>query len=75
MPYHTNAFQHSADNIQGYLNRDILKTFFAVSGPDGALVWNSGQEKIPQNWYKRPSNNPYGAVAAAVGISLTRLGK
>ncbi|EPE28884.1 Cloroperoxidase [Glarea lozoyensis ATCC 20868] len=61
---------HSADNIQGYLNRDILKTFFAVSGPDNGHVWNAGQEKIPQNWYKRPSNNPYGAAAAAADVAI-----
>ncbi|KAH6663854.1 hypothetical protein B0J14DRAFT_630715 [Halenospora varia] len=61
---------HSATNIQGYLDRSILKTFFSVSGPDNAHVWNAGQERIPLNWYKRPSNNPYGAVAAAADVAI-----
>ncbi|TVY13783.1 Aromatic peroxygenase [Lachnellula arida] len=61
---------HSADNIQGYLNRDILKTFFSVSGPDNAHVWSAGQEQIPQNWYKRPSTNPYGAVPAVADVAI-----
>lgn len=66
----TNSKKHSSDNIQGYLNRDILKSFFSVSGPDSAHVWTPGHEKIPQNWYKRPSSNPYGAVAAVADVAI-----
>ena len=72
-PFLTNTdpkSKHSADNIQGYLNRDILKTFFSVSGPDDAHVWTPGHEQIPQNWYKRPSSNPYGAVAAVADVAI-----
>lgn len=61
---------HSADEVQGYLNRDILKTFFSISGPDNAHVWTSGYEQIPQNWYKRPSTNPYGAVPAVADVAI-----
>ncbi|CZR61315.1 uncharacterized protein PAC_11211 [Phialocephala subalpina] len=61
---------HSADNIQGYLSRDILKTFFSVSGPDNAHTWTAGHEQIPQNWYKRPSSNPYGAVPAFADVAI-----
>jgi hypothetical protein len=57
---------HSADNLNGFLTKDVLKSFFAISGPDDALVYNQGQEQIPQNWYRRPTSNPYGAAAAAV---------
>lgn len=63
---------HTDDEKNGYLNRDILKTFFAISGEDGAHVWNKGQEQIPQNWYRRPSSDPYGAVPAVVSKSLRR---
>jgi hypothetical protein len=58
-------FYHSAENVQGYLSRDILKTF-SVSGPDESHVLLAGQEQIPRNWYKRPSGNPYGAGPAFV---------
>jgi hypothetical protein len=64
---------HSADNVNGYLTRDILKSFFAVTGPDGAHVWNSGQEKIPLDWYRRPSSNPYDEVRAVVRKSKPNL--
>jgi hypothetical protein len=59
-PFVVNMFSnHSAEEPNGYLDRDTLKSFFAVSGPDSALVWNKGQERIPNNWYRRPSTNPY----------------
>lgn len=61
---------HSADNKNGFLTREVLKSFFAVTGPDGAHVWNPGQEQIPQNWYRRPSSNPYDETRAVVSIKL-----
>jgi hypothetical protein len=64
---------HSADNPGGYLDRPQLKTFFGVSGPDDALVWNPGQEQIPQNWYRRPSSNPYDIAAAALDLVSEQL--
>lgn len=57
---------HSAENKNGFLTRSVLKSFFAISGPDNALVYTPGTERIPENWYRRPTSNPYGAVAAAV---------
>lgn len=51
---------HSAEEPSGYLNREILKTFFAVSGDGpGNFVHNRGQEHIPENWYRRPKSNQY----------------
>lgn len=41
-----------------------------MSGPDNAHTWTPGHEKIPQQWYKRPSNNPYGALAAAADVAI-----
>lgn len=43
----------------GYLDGAQFKTFFAISGTPGNFQWNKGQERIPENWYRRPQNNPY----------------
>ena len=59
---------HSADNKNGFLTGEVFKSFFAVTGPPGAHVWNSGHEQIPQNWYRRPSSNPYDAARALVSF-------
>lgn len=57
---------HSAERPNGFLTREVLKSFFAISGPDDALVWNRFQERIPDNWYRRPSTNPYDEARAGV---------
>lgn len=49
----------SAENPGGVLNRDVLKQYFAVTGEPGSFVHNRGQERIPENWYKRPTANAY----------------
>lgn len=54
---------HSAAEPNGYLDGEQLKTFFGISGQPGSFVWNKGQEQIPQNWYRRPSANPYDVAA------------
>lgn len=38
---------HSEEFPGGYLNGDVLKTFFGVSGKPGSFVYNLGQERIP----------------------------
>ncbi|CZS99271.1 related to oxidase [Rhynchosporium agropyri] len=65
---------HSASNIQGYLDRSILKSFFSISGPESALVYTPGHERIPLNWYRRPTNNQLGIVNgfADLGVTATR---
>lgn len=50
---------HSAAKPGGTLTRATLKSFFAVSGEPGNFVHNRGQERIPDNWYKRPAANAY----------------
>ncbi|KAM3076147.1 hypothetical protein ACMFMG_006338 [Clarireedia jacksonii] len=59
---------HSADEPNGFLDSSTLKSFFGVSGPDTALVWNKGQERIPPNWYRRPSSNPYSTASAVLDL-------
>ncbi|KAH7330403.1 Chloroperoxidase [Rhexocercosporidium sp. MPI-PUGE-AT-0058] len=49
----------SAENPGGVLNREVLKSFFAVTGEPGSFVHNRGQKHIPENWYKRPALNAY----------------
>lgn len=52
---------HTVEEPSGYLNGDTFKQFFGVSGEPGSFVWNKGQERIPDNWYKRPDDNQYAA--------------
>ncbi|KAF2729210.1 Cloroperoxidase [Polyplosphaeria fusca] len=61
---------HSAARPNGFLTKEVLKSFFAISGPDNALVWNPGQERIPDNWYRRPSSNPYDAARAGADVAI-----
>jgi len=48
---------HSAENPGGFLSRDVLKQFFSVTGEPGNFVHTRGQERIPENWYRRPTGN------------------
>jgi hypothetical protein len=53
---------HSAENPGGTLTRETLMSFFSVTGEPGNFVHNRGLERIPYNWYRRPTvdahNNP-----------------
>lgn len=63
---------HSADNVGGTLPKSILNSFFAVKeDKNGKMTWMPGQDRIPDNWYRRPSNNPYGVAAAFGDLGLT----
>jgi hypothetical protein len=61
---------HSADQPDGYLEKSQLKAVFGISGPDNQLRWNKGQEKIPQDWYRRPTTNPYTVEAAILDVMI-----
>ena len=37
---------------EGYLDKETLKSFFAVSGDSGNFTYSPGHERIPDNWYK-----------------------
>ena len=50
---------HSAAYPDGYLSQDTLKSFYAISGPDENQVYSPGNERIPENWYKRAANDLY----------------
>ncbi|CAE6449554.1 unnamed protein product [Rhizoctonia solani] len=44
---------HSAENPEGVLDHNILKSFYGVSGTASNLTYQKGYERIPDNWYKR----------------------
>ncbi|KAI5241383.1 Cloroperoxidase [Aureobasidium subglaciale] len=50
---------HSAEAPYGYLSYDTIKSWFGITGNQGSYVANQGQEKIPDNWYKRALAYPY----------------
>jgi hypothetical protein len=61
---------HSADNFGGQLSGEILKSFFAITGEPGSFVHNRGQERILENWYKRPSTEPMDTVDTNVDTTV-----
>ncbi|CCF36009.1 oxidase [Colletotrichum higginsianum] len=51
---------YSSENPTGLLNKQTLKSFFAVEGEEGSFTYNPGWERIPENWYRTPVD--YGLV-------------
>lgn len=51
---------HSEEEPSGFLNGDVLKTFYAITGEDGNFTYTEGHERIPDNWYKRNPADQYG---------------
>lgn len=45
--------------LQGILNQEVLKSFFAITGTPGHFKWTQGWERIPDNWYKRAIGDEY----------------
>ena len=64
---------HTAANPGGYLDDNILKSFFGVTGTSvGNFVYNKNQERIPYNWYKRPGGtDQYNAVDVFLDLLST----
>ncbi|ESZ94237.1 hypothetical protein SBOR_5371 [Sclerotinia borealis F-4128] len=50
----------STEYPEGYLNGDVLKSFYSITGEPGSFTWTEGHEKIPDNWYKRAIGDEYG---------------
>jgi len=46
----------------GYLDAETLKSFEGVTGEKGSFKWSRGHERIPEFWYRRPIDRPYGIV-------------
>lgn len=49
----------SAEYPEGYLDGEVLKSFFSVTGEAGNFQWTEGNERIPDNWYKRAIGDEY----------------
>lgn len=49
----------SAEAPEGILNQDVLKSFFSVSGAPGSFKYTPGNERIPNNWYRRAVGDEY----------------
>ncbi|TVY16126.1 Aromatic peroxygenase [Lachnellula arida] len=45
---------HSAENPDGWLDKESFKSIYGVSGPDDNMVYTKGSDRIPENYYKRP---------------------
>ena len=43
----------SAEFPEGVLNKEVLKSFMGITGPENNLQYTRGHERIPDNWYKR----------------------
>ncbi|CAH0395146.1 unnamed protein product [Bemisia tabaci] len=60
---------HSAEHPEGHLTREVLLQFFAVKQrDDGTYEYNEGNERIPDNWYRRPLGFEYGQVPFLLDI-------
>ncbi|KAF4970914.1 hypothetical protein FZEAL_9950 [Fusarium zealandicum] len=58
---------HTAGSTEDIMNKETLRSFFAVQVENGKLVYNRGWERIPENWYRRSAD--YGLL----GLNLDLL--
>ncbi|KAH7868642.1 Chloroperoxidase [Lentinula edodes] len=63
----------SEEYPEGRLDREVLKSFYAISGSEDQFVYTSGYERIPNNWYKRAIGDEYGMVPFAIELGLIAL--
>ncbi|KKK16525.1 hypothetical protein ARAM_003076 [Aspergillus rambellii] len=47
---------HSQDNTEGVLTKDIVRNFYGIYGEEGNFTYREGWERIPENWYRTPSD-------------------
>ncbi|KPM39200.1 hypothetical protein AK830_g7335 [Neonectria ditissima] len=52
---------------EGRLNKENLKSFFSVYGPEDNMTYVVGYERIPENFYRR-AHTDYGVAALAIDI-------
>ncbi|KAK5714312.1 hypothetical protein LTR17_017243 [Elasticomyces elasticus] len=50
---------HTAEYPEGRLNKEVLKSFMSIQGPEDNLKWVPGNERIPNNWYRRNTLDAY----------------
>ncbi|EOA83046.1 hypothetical protein ACJQWK_04537 [Exserohilum turcicum] len=62
---------HTAENPEGYLDAKTLMSFQGVTGEKGNYKWAPGQERIPENWYRRVIGDDYSILSfTAEAVSL-----
>lgn len=59
----------SEEHPDGYLDGDTLKSFFSITGEPSSFVYKAGNERIPDNWYKRAIGDEYGLALLATDIA------
>lgn len=59
----------SEEYPEGYLNGEVLKSFYSVTGEPGSFVYTPGYERIPDNWYTRNVADPYSIPYFAVDLN------
>jgi len=64
---------HSAKEPSGYLDGYNFKSFFGITGEPGSFKWQRGQERIPDNWYRRPSAEGYTGNDVVEDVLITYL--
>jgi len=63
----------SAEYPEGYLDGDVLKSFFSITGTDGNFTYKHGYERIPNNWYTRNVADPYGTAQLSLDTNVMAL--
>ncbi|KAL1624075.1 hypothetical protein SLS54_004004 [Diplodia seriata] len=63
----------SAEHPEGVLTKEVLKSFFAFTGPDDDMTHNPGCERIPENWYKRAIGDEYTIPFYAIDLNTAAL--
>ncbi|KAF2996809.1 hypothetical protein E8E13_001732 [Curvularia kusanoi] len=64
---------HTAENPEGYLDAQTLMTFQGVTLENGEYKWSPGQERFPENWYRRFIGDEYtipSFTAEAISIEM-----
>lgn len=63
----------SEEHPEGVLNKEVLKSFFSISGDDDNLQYTPGNERIPDNWYKRAIGDEYTIPFFSTDLNLAAL--
>ncbi|CZT40559.1 uncharacterized protein RSE6_00236 [Rhynchosporium secalis] len=50
---------NSAEDSEGYLEGEVLKSFFSIAGEEGTFQYTKGHEKIPDDYFKRAIGDKY----------------
>ncbi|KAF2433910.1 Cloroperoxidase [Tothia fuscella] len=59
---------HSAEYPDGTLSLNVFSSFFGVSGQEGKFIYKEGNERIPDNWYRRPIGDDYSIPSFLVDV-------